>query len=165
MQKLNLEQKNAVAKIQSGGNVVILGQAGCGKTTLLWHLKKTIPDAVVVAPTGNAARLIDGTTINSLFRIPPYPYISDSVLGVISSKNARKSISAIKTLIIDEIGMVRSDIFAAIDWRLRQYGPDGCELLPFGGRQIILCGDFFQLNSANSGEKSIKDLSLHTRPL
>jgi len=145
MKELNQEQKNAVEKIQNGGNFVILGQAGTGKTTLLRHLREIFPDAVVVAPTGNAARLIDGATISSFFRIPPFPYITDSVLEAISSKKVRESIATIKTLIIDEISMVRPDIFAAIDWRLRQYGPDGCGLLPFGGRRIILCGDFFQL--------------------
>ena len=143
--KLNKEQQNAIEKIQNGGNYIILGKAGTGKTTLLHHLRQALPDAVFVAPTGNAARQIGGTTINSLFLIPSYPFISSWTLGVISSKKARKIISKIKTLVIDEISMVRSDIFAAIDCRLRQYGPPGAECRPFGGRQIILCGDFFQL--------------------
>ena len=143
--KLNSEQQSALEQIKRGGNFIILGNAGTGKSTLLKHLHEAIPEAVFVAPTGAAARLIGGVTINSLFRIPPQPYITDWSLGVISNKSTRKMIKAIKTLIVDEISLVRSDIFAAMDYRLRQYAPDGCANLPFGGRQIILCGDFFQL--------------------
>ena len=144
-EKLNPEQSAALEKIKQGGNYIILGNAGTGKSTLLKHLRDAIPDAVYTAPTGAAARLIGGVTINSLFRIPPYPYITDMTIGVVSSKNARKTIAAIKTLVIDEVSLVRADLFAAVDYRLRQYGPDGCKSLPFGGRQLVLCGDFFQL--------------------
>ena len=143
--KLNSEQQSALEQIKRGGNFIILGNAGTGKSTLLKHLHEAIPEAVFVAPTGAAARLIGGVTINSLFRIPPQPYITDWSLGVISNKSTRKMIKAIKTLIVDEISLVRSDIFAAMDYRLRLYAPDGCTNLPFGGRQIILCGDSFQL--------------------
>ena len=142
---LNEEQQAALKKIQAGGNYFIFGAAGTGKSTLLAHIGKEIPDAVFAAPTGSAAQKIGGVTLNSLFHIQPIPYITEKCLGVISSKSIRKAISAIKTLIIDEISMVRADVFAAIDHRLRQYGPDECKTLPFGGRQIILSGDFFQL--------------------
>ena len=97
--KLNKEQQNAIEKIQNGGNYIILGKAGTGKTTLLHHLRQALPDAVFVAPTGNAARLIGGTTINSLFLIPSYPFISSWTLGVISSKKSRKIISKIRTTV------------------------------------------------------------------
>ena len=143
--KLNQEQQSALEQIKQGGNYIILGNAGTGKSTLLRQLHDAIPEAVFVAPTGAAARLINGVTINSLFRIPPQPYITEWSMGVISNKSTRKTIKAIKVLVVDEISLVRSDIFAAIDYRLRQYAPDGCSHLPFGGRQIILCGDFFQL--------------------
>ena len=142
---LNEEQQTALEKIKAGGNYFIFGAAGTGKSTLLESIREEIPNAVFVAPTGSAAQKIGGVTINSFFRIPPVPYISKEYLGVISSKSVRKTISAIKTLVIDEISMVRADAFAAIDHRLRQYGPDECKTLPFGGRQIILSGDFFQL--------------------
>ena len=144
-EELNPEQAAALEKIKRGGNYVILGNAGTGKSALLRHLRDAIPDAVYAAPTGAAARLIGGATLNSLFRIPPYPYITAESIGVVSSKSARKAIAAIKTLVIDEISLVRADIFAAVDYRLRQYGPVGCARLPFGGRQLVLCGDFFQL--------------------
>ena len=142
---LNEEQQAALEKIKAGGNYFIFGAAGTGKSTLLESIREEIPDAVFVAPTGSAAQKIGGVTINSLFRIRPVPFITNEILGVISSKTARKTISAIKTLVIDEISMVRADVLAAIDHRLRQYGPDECKTLPFGGRQIILSGDFFQL--------------------
>jgi energy-coupling factor transporter ATP-binding protein EcfA2 len=124
--KLNSEQQAALEKIKQGGNCIIPGNAGTGKSTLLRHLHEAIPEAVFVAPTGAAARLIGGVTINSLFRIPHQPYITDWSMGVISNKGVRKTIKAIKVLVVDESSLVRSDIFAAIDYRLRQYAPDGC---------------------------------------
>ena len=144
-EKLNPEQTAALEKIKQGGNYIIVGNAGTGKSTLLRHLRDVLPDAVYAAPTGAAALLIGGATLNSLFRLPPYPYINDETVGVVSCRGARKAIAAIKTLVIDEVSLLRPDIFAAVDYRLRQYGPRGCERLPFGGRQLILCGDFFQL--------------------
>ena len=161
--KLNPEQQSALEQIKKGGNYIILGNAGTGKSTLLQHLHDAIPEAVFVAPTGAAARLINGVTINSLFRLPPHPYLTPDAIGVISNKNSRKMIAAIKTLVIDEISLVRSDMFAAIDYRLRQYAPSsGSSLLPFGGRQLILCGDFFQLppvvTDANIGGRSVGEL-------
>ena len=161
--KLNPEQQSALEQIKAGGNFIILGDAGTGKSTLLQHLHDAIPEAVFVAPTGAAARLINGVTINSLFRLPPYPYLTPDAIGVISNKSTRKMIAAIKTLVIDEISLVRSDMFAAIDYRLRQYAPSsGSCLLPFGGRQLILCGDFFQLppvvTDTNIGGRSVGEL-------
>ncbi len=162
MTKLNSEQQAALEQIKKGGNYIILGNAGTGKSTLLRHLHEAIPEAVFAAPTGAAARLIDGVTINSLFRIPPHPYITHWSMGGISQKSTRKMIGAIKTLVVDEISLVRSDIFAAIDYRLRQYAPDGSGHLPFGGRQLILCGDFFQLppvvTNTNIGGCSVGEL-------
>ena len=160
---LNPEQQSALEQIKKGGNYIILGNAGTGKSTLLRHLHDAIPEAVFVAPTGAAARLINGVTINSLFPLPPYPYLTPDAIGVISNKSTRKMIAAIKTLVIDEISLVRSDMFAAIDYRLRQYAPSrGSCLLPFGGRQLILCGDFFQLppvvTDTNIGGRSVGEL-------
>ena len=82
--KLNPEQQSALEQIKKGGNYIILGNAGTGKSTLLQHLHDAIPEAVFVAPTGAAARLINGVTINSLFRLPPYPYLTPDAIGVIS---------------------------------------------------------------------------------
>ena len=90
-EELNPEQAAALEKIKRGGNYVILGNAGTGKSALLRHLRDAIPDAVYAAPTGAAARLIGGATLNSLFRIPPYPYITAESIGVVSSKSARKA--------------------------------------------------------------------------
>ncbi|MBQ7694262.1 MAG: AAA family ATPase [Lentisphaeria bacterium] len=161
-EKLNPEQTVALEKIKQGGNYIIVGNAGTGKSTLLRHLRDAIPDAVYAAPTGAAARLIGGATLNSLLRIPPHPYITEESMDVLSSKSARKAIAAIKTLVIDEVSLVRADVFAAIDYRLRQYGPERSRLLPFGGRQLILCGDFFQLppvvSNDNIGGYSVGEL-------
>ena len=79
-------------------------------------------------------------------------------------------IAAIKTLVVDEISLVRSDMFAAIDYRLRQYAPSsGSCLLPFGGRQLILCGDFFQLppvvTDTNIGGHSVgEEVTIAVKP-
>ncbi len=152
--KLNEEQQNALERIKMGGNFLIYGKSGTGKTTLLRSLA-TLPNVVFLAPTGNTAQLINGCTIHSFFRLPPLSLIMPENLEKINRKG-RKVIRAIETVIIDEISMVRADIFDCIDYRLRQYAPTAeMSQKPFGGRQIVVCGDFFQLPPVVSSQESI----------
>lgn len=121
-------------------NVFLTGKAGTGKSTLIQyfrsHSKKSI---VVVAPTGIAAYNIGGQTIHSFFKFPP---------GIIDKKAIHDRIDTrlymdIDTVVIDEISMVRADVLDGIDLFLRRYGRS--RSLPFGGAQIILVGDLYQL--------------------
>ena len=120
-------------------HLFITGRAGTGKSTLLNLLKKTTrKNAVVVAPTGIAALNVGGQTIHSFFRLPPKmidPY------SITKRKNHR-FYKKLKLLIIDEISMVRADVMDSIDIFLRvNLDVDR----PFGGVQLVVFGDLFQL--------------------
>jgi ATP-dependent DNA helicase PIF1 len=118
----------------------VTGKAGTGKSTLLQHIKRTVlGKAVVLAPTGVAAVHIGGQTIHSFFRFPPHVLFPDAVARLGGGAVYRK----LRTLIIDEISMVRADIIDAMDLFLRRHGPDGS--LPFGGVQMVFFGDLHQL--------------------
>jgi ATP-dependent exoDNAse (exonuclease V) alpha subunit len=121
-------------------NVFITGQAGTGKSTLLKEFRKnTKKNVVVLAPTGIAALNVEGQTIHSFFRFPNSVVTEDKIKITREKSDLFKSID---TIIIDEISMVRVDMIDGIDYALRQYRKND---IPFGGVQIILFGDLFQL--------------------
>ena len=121
--------------------VLVSGKAGSGKTKLISYLKETENGGqqINVAPTGLAAFGIDGDTIHSIFQLP---------VGVIDlrqlepMKGFSKLLMNANRIVIDEISMARADIVDAIDLRLRQ---SRNPFLPFGGVQVVMFGDFFQL--------------------
>ncbi len=122
-------------------HIFVTGRAGTGKSTLLNHLaQRTSKNLVICAPTGVAALNVGGQTVHSLFRLP---------IGVIADHDIqqgaelRKLLSTIETLVIDEVSMVNADLMDAIDRALRQ--ARGKRDLPFGGVQVVLFGDPFQL--------------------
>ena len=129
----------------SGKNVFLTGEAGTGKSTVLREFQRQATQGCVfLAPTGIAAINVGGTTIHSFFLLQPGLLTPDNLEDLENGKRKRL-IRATKTIIIDEISMVRSDVFAAIDYRLRSLASGGNQRKPFGGKQIILVGDFFQL--------------------
>jgi ATP-dependent DNA helicase PIF1 len=136
-----VEFKTAVGHIKKGQQIVLItGQAGTGKSVFIKYLCSEIKkNCVVVAPTGVAALNVGGQTIHSFFHFPPKPIDADAVQQV---KN-RTLYEKIDVLIIDEISMVRADMLDGIDMFLRKNGKD--ENLPFGGVQVVLIGDLFQL--------------------
>src|SRR3990167_5954713 len=88
---------------------LVTGKAGTGKSTLLRHfVKNTKKNVVVCAPTGISALNVSGQTIHSLFRFPP-KMLDYSDVKVSYNANYK----SIDTIIIDEISMVRADIFDA----------------------------------------------------
>lgn len=139
---LNPEFLEAIAVMNSGMNAFITGKAGTGKSTLLrYFLETTSKEFVVVAPTGIAAINVGGTTIHRLFSFPSWVDI-----GFVHSRDYHPDkdlISQLEVLIIDEVSMVRADLFDTMEAALRRFGPK--RGLPFGGVQIILVGDPFQL--------------------
>lgn len=119
----------------------ITGKAGTGKSTLLRYFRsKTKKNVVVVAPTGIAAINVEGQTLHSFFKFPPRFVQKEDIRRI--SKN-KKLIECLDTLVIDEVSMVRADLMDGVDHALRvnRGRPD----LPFGGVQVILFGDLFQL--------------------
>ncbi|MGC8865663.1 MAG: ATP-dependent DNA helicase [Bacteroidales bacterium] len=128
------------------GAYFITGKAGTGKTTFIRYLcRESKKPTILLAYTGMASVNIGGQTIHSFFKLEPRPYIPEDENIPIFSKNSfrRKIIEKVHRIIIDEISMVRADILQAIDFSLRQNG--GSPFLPFGGKQIIMVGDLFQL--------------------
>ena len=140
--ELNAEFKRALDLLENTcANVIVTGKAGTGKSTLLEYFRSvTKKNAVVLAPTGVAALNVRGQTIHSFFRFKP-DITPDSVrrLGKVAAAMYR----ALDTIVIDEISMVRADLFDCMDRFMRINGKD--ETLPFGGAQLILIGDLYQL--------------------
>lgn len=138
---LSSQQEKLLNKIESSNsNIFITGKAGTGKSILLQYFKqKTQKKVVVVAPTGVAALNIGGQTIHSLFRIPP-EFITKEKLSL--NYKTALLLKNIDTVVIDEISMVRADLMDAIAYLLEEAKNNG---LPFGGVQIVMFGDLYQL--------------------
>ena len=140
--QLSKEQQAVYDRIEhTREHVFITGRAGTGKSTLLnhlsWHTSKTI---VVCAPTGVAALGVGGQTIHSLFRLPT-GIIADHEIK--QSAELKRMLNSIDTLVIDEVSMVNADLMDAIDRSLRLARSRPHD--PFGGVQIIMFGDPYQL--------------------
>jgi ATP-dependent exoDNAse (exonuclease V) alpha subunit len=141
--EINPEFKKALELMEdSGRHVFITGRAGTGKSTLLNYFKEhTGKKVVILAPTGVAAVNVGGQTIHSFFRFKP-----DIIPSAVKRQggDAKKNIyKKLKTILIDEVSMVRADLLDCVDQFLRLNGPD--ETLPFGGVQMIFIGDLYQL--------------------
>ncbi|MDR2997717.1 MAG: AAA family ATPase, partial [Microbacterium sp.] len=139
---LSEEQSELFRLIEdSSDHVFITGRAGTGKSTLLqyfaWNTKK---QSAIGAPTGVAALNVEGQTIHSLFRLP-IGLIADS--DIEQNDGTRRILNAIETLVIDEVSMVNADLMDAIDRSLRQ--ARGRRGEPFGGVQVVMFGDPYQL--------------------
>jgi ATP-dependent DNA helicase PIF1 len=146
---LTPEQAAVFAAIEgTREHVFVTGRAGTGKSTLLnhlnWHTDKQI---VIVAPTGVAALNVGGQTIHSLFRLP-IGLIADQEID--QSDAVRKILNAMDTLVIDEVSMVGADLMDAMDRSLRQARQRKHE--PFGGVQVVLFGDPYQLAPVPGGD-------------
>ena len=133
-------------------NVFLTGKAGTGKSTFLKYICKQIKkNFVVLAPTGVAAVNIGGVTIHSFFQMPlrPVPpddpdYSVKSFWGTKRlSRRKKQIIKELDLIIIDEVSMVRADMIDFLDRVLR--GVRRKRGVPFGGVQLLLVGDIFQL--------------------
>lgn len=151
-----MDQKTALKILHSGENVFITGQAGSGKTFLL---NKFINEArkkgkivAVTATTGLAATHLNGTTIHSWSGMGVANSISGNFYSKIR-KPRRENICETDILIIDEISMLhdyRLDMVNAILKKIRKNNS------PFGGIQLVMSGDFFQLPPVNRYDDEFK---------
>ena len=132
-------------------SLFLTGKAGTGKSTFLRYVAEhTKKKYVVLAPTGIAAINAGGSTLHSFFRLPFHPLLPNDhrydyrhIKETLKYTGAqRKLIREVELIIIDEISMVRADIIDFIDKVLRIFtrNPE-----PFGGKQLLLVGDIFQL--------------------
>jgi hypothetical protein len=134
-------------------SIFLTGRAGTGKSTFLRHIsKETSKCHVVVAPTGIAAINVRGVTIHSFFQLPLGPILpnDERLKSLKYSKEKINLIEKLELLIIDEISMVRADLMDAIDRALRVVRK---RPLPFGGVQLLLVGDLFQLEPVTKKEE------------
>ena len=149
----NKELQNALQIIQfTRQSLFLTGKAGTGKSTFLRHVAATTKKKhVVLAPTGIAAINAGGSTLHSFFKLPFHPLLpNDSRYNVRNIRESlkyngekRKLLRELELIIIDEISMVRADIIDFIDRVLRIYCRNMRE--PFGGKQLLLVGDIYQL--------------------
>ena len=159
----NKEFQDALNLIQyTRQSVFLTGKAGTGKSTFLRYIcEHTKKKHVVLAPTGIAAINAGGSTLHSFFKLPFYPLLPDNPdfslqRGRIHeffkyTKPHRKLLEELELIIIDEISMVRADIIDAVDRILRVYSRNLRE--PFGGKQILLVGDVFQVEPVVKGDE------------
>lgn len=134
------EYKEIVQWIESNAPVIfVTGKAGTGKTTFVHYLRQNIKkNSVVVAPTGVAALNVSGVTVHSFFRLPSRVVTPEDIKEVRDRKLYRK----MDLLIIDEVSMVRADVLDGIDLFLKMNRESNA---PFGGVQVLMVGDLFQL--------------------
>jgi hypothetical protein len=142
-----MKQSEALTILKAGRNVYITGPAGSGKTYILneyiQYLKERGVSVAVTASTGIAATHIGGVTIHSWSGIGIKDDLSSMEIDLLTQKEYLwKRYDKARVLIIDEVSMINAKMFDALD-RLAQ-GMKG-NTLPFGGMQVVLSGDFFQL--------------------
>lgn len=146
VQQLTLTEdfRRALELLDAGSHLFLTGRAGTGKSTLIRHFLETSDrNVLTVAPTGIAALNVEGYTIHRLFSFPLG--VSEQMVRGPSYFPGRfaKALATLDTLIIDEASMVRADLFDALAAALERFGPQPGE--PFGGVQLVLVGDLFQL--------------------
>jgi len=154
MMMLNSEQQQAIDLVREGKHVFISGSAGVGKSVCLKHIiqisRNEGKNVGVTASTGLAAYLLRGRTIHSFLGIglgdKSAPVLAESV----KKKNRMlvKKLQELDMLIVDEVSMISDELLDKISEYLQLIRK--CNL-PFGGVQMILCGDFCQLPPLNGG--------------
>lgn len=147
-----MKQDEAFDLLKMGKNIFLTGAAGSGKTYLLnqyiQHLKENNVSVAITASTGIAATHLQGTTIHSWSGIGVKDQLTEHDLEKLSKTDRiKRNYKTTKVLIIDEISMLHKH-------QLDMIHDIACYLLDsdqaFGGIQVILCGDFFQLPPVSS---------------
>lgn len=140
-----MRQTEALAILNAGANVFLTGAPGAGKTYVLNEfIRQARADGAsvaVTASTGIASTHINGQTIHSWSGVGVATSLTSSLLKLIKSRRKRK-IQATDILVIDEVSMLHAWLFDMVDQVCREVRRDP---RPFGGIQVVLSGDLFQL--------------------
>lgn len=152
-------QKKVLTYVADGENLFITGKAGTGKTELLKAIRKMYAGKKVVAvlaPTGVAAKNAGGFTMHSFLQLPLKPYLPEHKVKpdlYQLNKSGAETLRSVDIMVIDEVSMVRCDMLDATDAILKHYRNND---LPFGGVQLIMFGDLYQLCPvADSEDKAV----------
>lgn len=146
MQTNTLQQQARQIIDQTVSSLFLTGKAGTGKSTFIREVAASSSKRMIlVAPTGVAALNVKGATIHSFFQLPfgPLPPGDNRLDHRRIRGNKAKIMQKLDLLIIDEVSMVRADLMDAIDSTLRAVRDN--PRVPFGGVQVLLVGDLFQL--------------------
>ncbi len=147
-----MQQSQALALLKLGKNVFLTGEAGSGKTYLLneyiRYLKENKVSVAVTASTGIAATHLQGSTIHAWSGIGINDRLNEKELEKLATDSRiKRNYKNTKVLIIDEISMLHAHQLDLVDQVARRILKDK----PFGGLQVVLCGDFFQLPPVTTG--------------
>ncbi len=153
-----MKQAQALNILKTGRNVYLTGAAGSGKTHLLNeyinYLRHHGVYVGVTASTGIAATHIGGVTIHSWSGIGVRDTLSDAdIADIVQKKYLQKRFNKTRVLIIDEVSMLNPRMFDAVDQVCRAAKKNDN---PFGGMQVVLSGDFFQLPPITRDNSSIQ---------
>jgi len=154
-----MKQQEALDILKLGNNVFLTGPAGSGKTYVLNeyidYLKKYKVGIGITASTGIAATHINGRTIHSWAKIGIKEKISSKeIKALLYNDNLQEQFSKTKVLVIDEISMLNSFRLDMVNKVCQAFKQSD---LPFGGIQVVLCGDFFQLPPINTTKEKSSD--------
>lgn len=154
-----MQQETALALLKSGRNIFLTGSAGTGKTYVLnqyiKYLKERKVPVAVTASTGIAATHMNGQTIHSWCGMGVKDNIHQVDLRKLAEKKyIQKNVLNAKVLIIDEISMLHKNQLQMVDEILTHLKSS---FEPFGGLQLVLSGDFFQLPPVTKNEEANKD--------
>ncbi|MEU1956216.1 AAA family ATPase [Nocardia rhamnosiphila] len=141
---LTAEFAGALDRLARGDSLFLTGKAGTGKSTLIREFLRTTERKVLVAaPTGIAALNVGGHTIHNLFSFRPETTLDEVRSGRYFPARFAPTLRELDTLVIDEASMIRADLLDMLAAALQRYGPR--RGAAFGGVQLVLVGDLFQL--------------------
>lgn len=152
-----MTQATALSLLSMGHNVFLTGSAGSGKTYVLnqyiGYLRNHNVDVAVTASTGIAATHMGGMTIHAWSGIGIRRTMSDWEIEALEEKQYLwKRYESVKVLVIDEVSMLSGEFLDLLDRVCRSMKRKD---EPFGGIQVVLCGDLFQLPPISKGEESV----------
>ena len=152
-----MTQKEALDVLKLGHNVYLTGSAGSGKTFLLNtyinFLKSKGVDVGITASTGIAATHMNGVTIHSWSGLGIRNTLTDrDLLGLSKKRHLARRFEKTNVLILDEVSMLHSFRLDLIDRICKMFKQN---LRPFGGMQMVLCGDFFQLPPVSKNNEEV----------